>query len=225
MLCALIVLSVPGQYARLYFPLFLFSVCGHKWFRGFFVCFQEQVWDPWQIGKASKIFRQGFPATALECWLLTVIISELLSSCLFPVDSSFLEQERGFCNTGTTNFPSSPPLVYGNFTMWYLKAEWHSLNCSKLIFVMVLVFQITFAMEKTDAILDWKMRLSTVPSNWVWVVQPEGLGASGMLAVKRWHAAKCFYSLQNPSLFWFALSWLRMGKHYCCSTKHTSVKP
>ena len=58
--------------------------------------------------------------------------------------------------------------------MCYLQAEWHSLNPSELIFVNVLVIQIAFAMERADAILDWKMRLSTVPSNWVWVVQQEG---------------------------------------------------
>lgn len=61
--------------------------------------------------------------------------------------------------------------------MWYLKAEWHSINPSELIFFNGFIFLIAFAMEKTDDILDWKMRLSSVPSNWAWAVQTEGLGA------------------------------------------------
>lgn len=50
-------------------------------------------------------------------------------------------------------------------------------------------------MEKMDAILDWKMRLSSVPSDWVWAVQTEGLRASEMLEAKSWHAAISFYNL------------------------------
>lgn len=64
---------------------------------------------------------------------------------------------------------------------------------------MVLVLQIAFAMGQIDAILGWKMRLSTISSNWLWAAQPEGLEASGMLAVRRWYAATSFYDLQNPT--------------------------
>jgi len=41
--------------------------------------------------------------TVLECWLLTMTMSELLSSCLFPVDCVFLEHK-----IERTNLPLLP---------------------------------------------------------------------------------------------------------------------
>lgn len=109
--------------------------------------------------------------------------------------------------------------------MWYLKAEWHSINPSELIFFNGFIFLIAFAMEKTDAILDWKMRLSSVPSSWAWAVQTEGLGASGMLAVKGWHAATSFYNLQNSTCSSICSQFTKNGKTSLLFQEHISAKP
>lgn len=88
-------MCMPGQYAKLYFPFIFFGRSVHiNDLRG--LCFL--VWNPYQIGKARKISRQGFPTRALDCWLLTTTIAPqrlpFYTGLLIPRAGTWLLQHR-----------------------------------------------------------------------------------------------------------------------------------